>query len=507
MTLRNFSEFLIEKKNKSDEIKVWKPGSDPWFLEYFSQIKIDGNQDRLIKLTKEDLEKIIKDFSKIDTTLKWEKLYEFAKYCLSGEKDDYPSRFYDEVVISKNAKVGTKDKSEDIKEEGLVEKIRNIKISGGKIESVLKSIKKEDISKYTKEIYSSISLMIQNLSKSTEEKDKVFIEKTFLGHLTKETLDPELEKLKSFNASTDVFYLLAGLYQPKEGNTGKPIFTGDSTLSIFKNPAGENGSKEDIKAKKDLEDSSLWSDDWSVDINPDTILPLMTRSEMCIRNSLGCISQMQNLVKKDTKNKLDDEVLALEEIIKSIEDDYRVKYLMDDAGNKDGEMYVFYKKNWEGGKRKEGIKASDIIKSGEGLTFKESKAYASKLEEAKKQVSVCKSLCDSGKMSEYEYEDNVSDYDKDADGKKVKVGEGLRSAMYAEVKEAFSFFQSAIDNYCTSSEGNALDEYLKTYKEFIENSKEDYSISKDKDGNQVIEFKSTKKEEDKGEIKNKKEKK
>ena len=60
MDIRNFSEFLLEKKKDksgSDNSKedngnpiIWKPGSGPWYLEYFSQIKSEKDKVNIIKI-------------------------------------------------------------------------------------------------------------------------------------------------------------------------------------------------------------------------------------------------------------------------------------------------------------------------------------------------------------------------------------------------------------------------------------------------------------------------
>jgi hypothetical protein len=50
--------------------------------------------------------------------------------------------------------------------------------------------------------------------------------------------------------------------------------------------------------------------------------------------------------------------------------------------------------------------------------------------------------------------------------------------MYLDVKEGFELLQSAIDNYSTGeSEKNALDQYLKNYKEVIQRAKVKYSVA------------------------------
>ena len=80
-------------------------------------------------------------------------------------------------------------------------------------------------------------------------------------------------------------------------------------------------------------------------------------------------------------------------------------------------------------------------------------------------------------MSQAEWEDNIKEYSKDDSGS-VKVGEGLKSTMYLDVKEGFELLQSAIDNYSTGeSEKNALDQYLKNYKEVIQRAKVKYSVA------------------------------
>ena len=102
------------------------------------------------------------------------------------------------------------------------------------------------------------------------------------------------------------------------------------------------------------------------------------------------------------------------------------------------------------------------------------------MEDSKELIKEGKELADDGKMTADEWIENVEFYDKDSEGKSVEVQEGLKSVMYAEVKEAFKLLQEAIENYSTGeSEANALDQYIKVYNQYIEKAKSKYSVSGD----------------------------
>ena len=168
MEIRNFSEFLLEKKKDKDggksgeekvdpnKVKVWSPGSGPWFLEYISQIKSENDQVRLVNLTEKDIIKLGEEFTKIDSSLKYEKVYQFAKYCLTGKEEDYLLAFRDQK----------KDKK---KVDGLITNILNLEVEGKTIEKIFKKgVDNSDLRNYTNSIYSAIKIYI---TKTLTEED------------------------------------------------------------------------------------------------------------------------------------------------------------------------------------------------------------------------------------------------------------------------------------------------------------------------------------------------
>jgi hypothetical protein len=244
-------------------------------------------------------------------------------------------------------------------------------------------------------------------------------------------------------------------------------------FSEFLFEKGDKSEKKDTSEDKDKskKEISKWEENWSIPVDPDVVSPLLENSELCLRSSLACIKQISSLVQNDKK--LDQEISNIEDKISEI-DKLRQEYISEEGSEKNGKLYSFWE-SYNERKEKGGKTSTDeLIKEGSGMTGKSSSEYLNKLRETRDLIIKCKSLADSGQMTSKEWEANVRNYSKDVDNRSVKTGEGLKSVMYAEIKDAFSFLQSAIDNYCASEGKNALDEYIKTYEGFIEDYKSDY---------------------------------
>ena len=459
MEISNFSEFLLEKKKDksgSDDSKknngdpiIWKPGSGTWFLEYYSQIKSEKDPVNIIKITEEVLLKLAKEgFSNIDSSLKWEKLYQFAKYCLKGEKINYP-----EFVKDKKEK-GSKT------EPGLLSEILEIDVpkAGKTIDKILgNDVKNDDLADYIGGIYDGIRKFIKESPKA----------KILFGDKNPSEFD-----------DLGVISLLAGLYQPKNVDEGKPIFITESTPEKLKTPGtdgtGWNGTKVTDEDKKKAGD---WSEGWNIPIDPLRLRTIMKNSEMCLRTSSSCIKEISLLFSSAEES---------DAIVKSAEDTIKIikaarETLFGPGEEKTGTMYKF----WEAWEAADADKIK-LIKKGGGFTNGIHLKFLQDIELGKNQIQEAKDLVDSGEMSMAEYFKNVEAYTEDKDDKKVTVGEGLRKVMYEEIKDGISDLQAAIENYATApGEKNALDQYLKVYNEFINKAKSNYTIT----GKDAIEVK------------------
>jgi hypothetical protein len=462
MDIRNFSEFLLEKKKDksgSDNSKedngnpaIWKPGSGPWFLEYFSQIKSEKDKVNIIRVTEDVLLKLAKDgFTKIDSSLKWEKLYQFAKYCLKGEKFNYPPFVMD--IPKDKEKKGSKT------EPGVLSEILGIEVKGKTIDSILSNdVKNEGLAEYTLGIYNGIKEFIVQSTKA-------------------EILDLFKNKKPEVFDDLGVISLLAGLYQPKPLDKGKPIFITESTPSKLKTKEGWNesqaasGGATGGATGPSGEESGDWIPEWSIPIDPLRVRILMQNAEMCARASASCIKQISDLFSKSSQGKADAKILEVDAIIKKIED-LGIKVLGAQE-EKTGLMYPFWTAL--------GVTGADkpkLIKGNTGFTTTMHLEFIKNFDDVKIKIQEAKDLVDTGEMSSKEYLRNVKEYTKDDEGKNVAVGEGLRKVMYEEIKDAISDLQAAIDNYTTApGEKNALDQFLKVYNEFINKAKSNYTVT------------------------------
>lgn len=479
MEIRNFSEFLLEKKKdkdggkvvdtekkeeekkNSDGVRTWKPGSGPWYLEYISQIKSESDQERLIKITEEDIVKLGEKFSEIDSSMKWEKLYQFAKYCLSGKEEDYPSRYRDQEP--------EKDSEEPTLIPGLISNILDLKAEGKTIKNILKKVTNKELSTYTDKMYSAIKVYIEGLS----EKDSIkYFDK----------------KITDFNYLSTVL-LLAGLYQPRKDGSGKPIFTvKDKSLPVFAESSGWNQA--DKAEKESIDSKKLWPDSWTIPIDPTRIESLVRNAEMCVRCSLSCIKEISLLMTEAAREEAKKPIEDLEKKLKDINalreggkdsSDKEVKdYILgkeDEAeGSQTGKVYSFWRDNYD--KETKKIKdPSKTIEGSTGFTGTMNTKFLTNFEDAKKLIDNARSKVDEGKFSSKEYFSNITSYSEDQEGKSVEIGEGLKKVMFEEIKEGIADLQAAIDSYTSGTgEKNALDQYLKVYKQFIDKTKGGYTL-------------------------------
>jgi hypothetical protein len=441
----------VESKEniKTEGLDIWKPGGGPWFLEYFSQIKSEKDP---VNITEEVLLKLGEEgFSNIGSSFVWEKLYQFAKYCLTGKPDgDYAGKYF-----------GV----------NLLEKILDIVVEGKTIRSILnKGIKNDDITTYTQAIYENIKKFIKGLD---ENEFKLYFlheaeggEK--LGENEKKDNERDLKILKDFN-DTSIISLLAGLYQPKD----KAIFVTDSTFSRFKN-RGEEWADE--KTERDA--SKKWPADWSIPIDPLRVKDLIINSESCVNQSKACLGQIKILLSNESRKGVEEKMETIFEACSKMLT-LREKLLgkqEEEEGEETGVIYAFWKK-FNADKITDADKIK-LIKEGGGLTEEMSVEFLNNFKGVKGIIQEAKNLVDSGEMSKEEYFRNVETYTEDNDGKSVSAGEGLKKVMYGEIKDGISDIQAAIDNYTSApGEKNALEQFLKVYNEFIDKTKSQYTIT------------------------------
>lgn len=442
-------EVKSKENIKTEGLDIWKPRGGPWFLEYFSQIKSEKDP---VNITEEVLLKLGEEgFSDIGSSFIWEKLYQFAKYCLTGEKEDYWLSFREK--------------------DGLLSKIWDIKVEGKTIKGILsKGIKNDDMSLYTEGIYTGIQGFIKGL-------DKDEIKEYFLDPgAKKEDSERDPKILKDFN-DTSVISLLAGLYRPGD----KSIFVTDSTLSTFKMSREEWA---DEKTQRD--DSKKWLLEWSIPIDPERVKDLIKNSESCVTQSKACLGQIKILLSDESRKESDAKIKDIFEAGNKMLT-LREKLLgkVDEGeGEETGVIYTFWKKfNAEKITDDDKIK---LIKEGGGLTGTLNEEFLNNFKGVKEVIQEAKNLVDSGEMSMEEYFRNVETYTEDNDDKSVSAGEGLKKVMYEEIKDGISDLQASIDNYTSASgEKNALEQFLKIYNEFIGKTKSQYTITGSADKKEI----------------------
>jgi hypothetical protein len=204
---------------------------------------------------------------------------------------------------------------------------------------------------------------------------------------------------------------------------------------------------------------------------------ILLESLLCIKYSNSCLVGISNLsvVEDEATRKELDSILSekgeISKYVKSIEEKIKDKNLFGEVtgeGDKkegNGKAYEFSKKyeKAERSERKKLLESADSI----GFTLKAYNSIKDDFSKAKKSIIKAKGIADNGQITQKEWEENVKEYKKDKDAL-VKSGEGMRSAMYQQVKEAFGLLQSAVDNYCSGGgEENAMGQYLKVLDSII----------------------------------------
>lgn len=429
MMIRNFSQFLLEKETKG--LTQWDPnGKNPWFYRYVSEItgeEIEINEDKLKQLGKKG--------NDIEQGSKWEELYQFAKYCLTGKKTKYTDKKLEKLFVEniRDIKIdfSVKEKVKDKKDEK--EKYEEIKKSSTIGNLLDKNIDANEIKSATKGIYSNILEYIKTIDGYKDSTDNESVIK-YLGQ------------------------------KCRPGKLDKPIF------------GKASNAEEAKKAEESKSAASKWDSDWNIIIDPNILWPLMVQSELCVRSCLGCIQEIRmNLANKDEKS-LVDEINPISELIDSIKN--KNDALLGKGVEKNGTLFKFWKDNGLDPKEKK-TKEEKIklikAKTDNGFTSKDREDYFKLYADVKELLKKARTSVDDGEMTEEEWTRNVEKYTKDESGS-IKVGEGLRAVMYSEVKEAFSLLQSAMDNYALGDgEKNALDQYLKTSQQFIDDAKSEYT--------------------------------
>lgn len=430
MAINNFYEFLLEKnKSKEESGNNSSEVSDNWSIKYKSQIT-----DEDITLTKSDIEKLADKIPDVEGDFKWEKYYQFAKYFL-GVKDNMVYKLKEDE--GKQIEGGGENFFLD-----LLENIKAIKVEGsgkdGKkeeryISDILKGLKNSEIESFTSSMYEGILKYLNEIK------------------------SPKIIKLQ------------AG----EESEPGKLTYK-DIILNVFPRiyrPSGKIvlGKIADDEEKK-KEDKNKWNPEWNIPIDPERIKELMDQSELCIRSSLSCIQQISVLIQGEEKRK------------DSIE---KVSDKIGEISEKQEEILKRSESFWKKYKDKEeGEKINLITTDKEGFNGKVNEEYLKLYEDAKDSLKKARELVDDSKITQDEWFDNIETY---GSGGSVKVGEGLKKTMYETIKESFGYLQSAIDLYSLGGEGkSALSEYLKVYKEFLENSKSKYEISSSKGGGKEL---------------------
>jgi hypothetical protein len=150
--VRNFSQFLLEKETKG--LTQWDPdGKDPWFYRYVSEIT--GEE---IKITEDKLKELGKKGNDIEQGSKWEELYQFAKYCLTGKKTKYTDKKLEKLFVENIRDIKIDFTVKEKNKEG----IKKSSTIGNLLD---KNIDSNEIKPATKGIYSNILEYIKNIDK------------------------------------------------------------------------------------------------------------------------------------------------------------------------------------------------------------------------------------------------------------------------------------------------------------------------------------------------------
>jgi len=279
------------------------------------------------------------------------------------------------------------------------------------------------------------------------------IEKTSRAQI--KSIYDELKGILGVSNSIEVVEKLSDFAIPKGSTSDDSIWKTEKEKNLNKFETGGTGSR-------------------NIPLNPTKTKLILTQSELCIRYALRAIKEINTISSPNTeevRNKVEKEIKNIEEkdtgwlsTIKKKNDKF-----FGESNKKEGLAWSFYEKyTAENSDKKSLIGAKE--NQGLGLAVKDITEYLDLFKKAKESVIVVKKMVDDDKMTEDEWFKNVQSY-KPSGG--YSVGEGLKAAMFREVKEGIGYLQDAIDNYCAAGSGkNALDQYIEAFKETVNRAEE-----------------------------------
>ena len=221
----------------------------------------------------------------------------------------------------------------------------------------------------------------------------------------------------------------------------------------------------------------------TIPLNPEKIKLILGQSELCISWSLAAIKQINSQINPATDEEGKKKTKALNEKIKEIEGDKGLdkikkknKEFLGEGDAKVGKAWDFWKEYQE---KKDDEEKFNLIKADKkGIKYTDIEEYVKAFNDCRKNIIEVRGMVDDGKITKDEWYNNVVNYDqgeKNQDGKnksKIEIGEGLKAAMYAKVKEGIGYLQDSIDNYCAAEgEKNALSQYLIAMGETVDRAK------------------------------------
>ena len=432
MEIKRFSEFLLEKdftgEPVKEKIKEWE-GTGPWFLEYISEVT-----DEKVRLTKEDVLKAAANLEKIETTKEAEELFQFAKYCIKEGSEKYKRT---------DVKVEEKDKAGNIIEK--LVPMKSLKFGDKTLDKILSG----GISKTTRS--EIIEIYIELAKEKTGFIKEVPSDKS-------EAYKKVVEKLADFVIPPNSTSIDANIWVSKSEKDKIEL---------------DNAFKEYGKDKINL----------TIPLNPEKIKLILGQSELCISWSLAAIKQINSQINPATDEEGKKKTKALNEKIKEIEGDKGLdkikkknKEFLGEGDAKVGKAWDFWKEYQE---KKDDEEKFNLIKADKkGIKYTDIEEYVKAFNDCRKNIIEVRGMVDDGKITKDEWYNNVVNYDqgeKNQDGKnksKIEIGEGLKAAMYAKVKEGIGYLQDSIDNYCAAEgEKNALSQYLIAMGETVDRAK------------------------------------
>ena len=401
----------MDIKNFSDFL-LEKEGVEVWKKtdgDWFLEY-ISSVTGEKVKLSKKDIIKTAEDIDKIDTTQEAEKLFQFAKYCIDRPEKSIRSDYKDkEEGEGKNKK----------KTPGLLSKIKDEKVNNKSIEKILSG----------------------------------GIEKTKMAQI--KSIYDKLKEILGLKNALEVVEKLSDFAIPKGSTSDDSIWKTEKEKNLNKFETGGTGG----------------TGSRNIPLNPTKTKLILTQSELCIRYALRAIKEINTISSPNTeevRNKVEEEIKNIEEKDKGWLSTIKKKNdkFFGESNKKEGLAWSFYEKYTAENSNKKSL----IEKTGLGLAVKDITEYLDLFKKAKESVIAVKKMVDNDKMTQDEWFKNVQSY-KPSGG--YSVGEGLKAAMFKEVKEGIGYLQDAIDNYCAAGSGkNALDQYIEAFKETVNRAEE-----------------------------------